>query len=132
MCTLPKGLEILIGFNPDGLTNLVNFDDYLTFFSRTMLVFGIAFEIPLFVVLLNLAGIVSGKQLGAYRPWIVVGVFVFAAVATPSGDPFTMTLMAVPMVILFGISEVIARFNDRRRAKRRAETALDADTASPL
>lgn len=130
--TLPKGLEILIGFNPDGLTNLVNFDDYLTFFSRTMLVFGIAFEIPLFVVLLNIAGIVSGKALGAYRPWIIVGVFVFAAVATPSGDPFTMTLMAVPMVFLFAISEVIARVNDRRRAKRRAEAALDADTASPL
>ncbi|CAN5387465.1 twin-arginine translocase subunit TatC [soil metagenome] len=130
--TLPKGLEILIGFNPDGLTNLVDFSEYLTFFSRTLLVFGIAFEIPLFVVLLNLAGLVSGKTLGAYRPWIIVGVFVFAAVATPSGDPFTMTLMAVPMVLLFGISEVIARFNDRRRAKRRAEKIADPDVASPL
>ncbi len=128
--TLPKGLEILIGFNPPGLTNIVDFDDYLSFFSRTLLVFGIAFEIPLFVVLLNLAGIVSGKSLGAYRPWIIVGVFVFAAVATPSGDPFTMTLMAVPMVLLFGLSEVIARYNDRRRAKKR--TALDPDKASPL
>lgn len=130
--TLPKGLEILIGFNPPGLTNIVSFDDYLQFFTRTLLVFGIAFEIPLFVVLLNLAGLVTGKQLGSYRPWIVVGVFVFAAVATPSGDPFTMTLMAVPMVLLFGISEVIARFNDRRRAKRRAEKLLDPDVPSTL
>ncbi|WP_323792824.1 twin-arginine translocase subunit TatC [Nocardioides sp.] len=129
--TLPKGLEILIGFNPEGLTNLVDFDDYLSFFSRTLLVFGIAFEIPLFVILLNLAGIVSGKALGAYRPWIVIGVFIFAAVATPSADPFTMTLMAVPMVLLFGISEVICRFNDRRRAKRRFAD-LDPDVASPL
>ena len=62
--TLPKGLEILIGFNPDGVTNLVDFNEYLTFFSRTLIVFGIAFEIPLFVVLLNLAGVVSGKALG--------------------------------------------------------------------
>ena len=116
--TLPKGLEILIGFNPEGLTNLVDFDGYLSFFSRTLLVFGIAFEIPLFVVLLNLAGVVSGKALGAHRPWIIVGVFVFAAIATPSADPFTMTLMAGPMVVLFLISEVIARYNDRRRAKR--------------
>ena len=130
--TLPKGLEILIGFNPPGLTNIVDFDDYLQFFSRTLLVFGIAFEIPLFVVLLNLAGIISGKALGAYRPWIIVGVFVFAAVATPSGDPFTMTLMAVPMIVLFAISEVIARLNDRRRAKRRAEKEIDLDVASPL
>ena len=96
--TLAKGIEILVGFNPDGLTNLVSFDDYLSFFSRTILVFGIAFEIPLFVVLLNLAGILKGKTLGAYRPWIIVGVFIFAAIATPSADPFTMTLMAVPMV----------------------------------
>ncbi|MBU1801995.1 twin-arginine translocase subunit TatC [Nocardioides sp.] len=130
--TLPKGLEILIGFNPDGLTNLVDFDDYLSFFSRTLLVFGIAFEIPLFVILLNLAGVVSGKSLAAYRPWIVIGVFIFAAVATPSADPFTMTLMAVPMVLLFGISEVICRFNDRRRAKRRRFADLDPDSASPL
>ncbi len=130
--TLPKGLEILIGFNPDGLTNLVEFDGYLSFFSRTLLVFGIAFEIPLFVVLLNLAGIVKGKTLGAYRPWIVVGVFIFAAIATPSADPFTMTLMAVPMVILFFVSEVIARYNDRRRAKNNPFAGLDPDEVSPL
>ncbi len=119
--TLTKGLEILIGLNPDGLTNLVEFNEYLQFFSRTMLVFGIAFEIPLFVILLNFAGVVSGRALGAYRPWIIVGTFVFAAVATPSGDPFTMTIMATPMVVLFLVSEVIARWNDRRRARRRAE-----------
>ncbi len=130
--TLPKGLEILIGFNPDGLTNLVDFDGYLTFFNRTLLVFGIAFEIPLFVVLLNLAGVVKGKQLGAHRPWIIVGVFIFAAVATPSADPFTMTLMAVPMVVLFLISEVIARFNDRRRARRKPFAGLDPDELSEL
>ena len=130
--TLPKGLEILIGFNPDGLTNLVDFDGYLTFFSRTLLVFGIAFEIPLFVVLLNLAGVVSGKTLGAYRAWIIVGVFIFAAIATPSADPFTMTLMAGPMVVLFLVSEVIARYNDRRRAKKNKFADLDPDEASVL
>ena len=58
--TLPKGLEILIGLNPDGLTNLVEFNDYLTFFSRTLLGFGIAFEIPVFVVMLNLAFLIVG------------------------------------------------------------------------
>ncbi len=130
--TLPKGLEVLIGFTPEGLTNLVEFNDYLTFFSRTLLVFGIAFEIPVFVVMLNLAGIVKGKSLGAHRPWIIIGVFVFAAVATPSGDPFTMCFMALPMIVLFGVSEVIARFNDRRRAKRNPYAGLSPDEASPL
>ena len=129
--TLPKGLEILIGFNPDGVVNLVDFNDYLTFFSRTLVVFGIAFEIPLFVVLLNMAGIVSGKALGAHRPWIIVGTFVFAAIATPSADPFTMTFMAIPMVVLFLISEQIARVNDRRRARRRAELLGSEATPAP-
>ena len=60
--TLPKGLEVLIGLNPDGITNLVEFTEYLQFFTRTMLVFGIAFEIPVFVVLLNLAGVAAGQD----------------------------------------------------------------------
>jgi sec-independent protein translocase protein TatC len=130
--TLPKGLELLIGFTPGDLTNLVEFNDYLTFFIRTMLGFGIAFEIPVFVVLLNLAGIVKGKSLAAHRPWMIVGTFLFAAVITPSGDPFTMSFMAVPMVVLFLISEVIARLNDRRRAKRGINAGLSPDEASPL
>ncbi|WP_460807751.1 twin-arginine translocase subunit TatC [Nocardioides salsibiostraticola] len=130
--TLPKGLEVLIGFNPDGLTNLVDFNEYVTFFTRTLLVFGIALEIPLFVILLNMAGVVSGKTLGRYRPWIIIFVFVFAAVATPSADPFTMTFLAVPMVVLFFLSEGIARFNDRRRAKRKIGAGLSPDEASPL
>ena len=74
-----------------------------------LLVFGIAFEIPLFVIMLNLAGVVSGKALGAHRPWIIIGTFVFAAVATPSTDPFSMLILAVPMLVLFAVSEVIAR-----------------------
>jgi sec-independent protein translocase protein TatC len=130
--TLPKGLEILIGFTPGDLTNLVEFNEYLTFFTRTLLVFGIAFEIPVFVVLLNLAGVVKGRTLGAHRPWIVVGSFVFAAVATPSGDPFTMTFMAIPMVVLFFVSEAIARFNDRRREGRSINAGLSPDEPSPL
>ena len=130
--TLAKGIEILVGFNPDGLVNLVSFDDYLSFFTRTVLVFGISFEIPLFVVLLNLAGVLKGKTLGAYRPWMIVGVFVFAAIATPSADPFTMSLMAVPMVLLFLISEVIARSNDRRRAKKNPYAGLDPDEISVI
>jgi sec-independent protein translocase protein TatC len=130
--TLPKGLELLIGFTPGDLTNLVEFNDYLSFFTRTLLAFGIAFEIPVFVVLLNMAGIVKGKSLGAHRPWIIIGSFLFAAIATPSGDPFTMTFMAVPLVVLFLVSEVIARLNDRRRAGRGINAGLSPDEASPL
>ena len=114
---LPKGLEVLIGFTPADLTNLVEFGEYFTFMTRLLLVFGVAFEIPLFVVLLNLAGIVSGRALGQYRPWIIIGTFIFAAVATPSTDPFTMLLLAIPMTVLFLVSELIARVVDKRRGR---------------
>ncbi len=80
---LPKAIEVLISFTPEDVTNLVEFGKFFSFITRMLLVFGIAFEIPLFVVMLNLAGVVSGKALGRYRPWIIIGTFVFAAVATP-------------------------------------------------
>lgn len=130
--TLPKGLEVLISFTPADLTNLIEFSDYLTFLTRTLLVFGIAFEIPVFVILLNLAGILKGKSLGEHRPWIVIAVFVFAAVATPSTDPFSMLFLAIPMVALFVISEVIARVLDSRRLKADPTHGLSDDEVSPL
>lgn len=130
---LPKGMEVLIGFTPGSLRSLIDFGDYFRFITRMMLVFGIAFEIPLFVVMLNLAGVVSGRALGAYRPWIVVGTFVFAAVATPSTDPFSMLMLAIPMSLLFLVSEGIARLVDRRRAARGDGLGdLSDDEASPL
>jgi sec-independent protein translocase protein TatC len=132
---LPKGLTVLIGFTPASIQSLVEFGDYFRFLTRMLLVFGIAFEIPLFVVMLSLAGVVSGKALGAYRPWIVLGTFVFAAVATPSTDPFSMLMLAIPMTVLFLLSEAIARLIDRRRRARVAEEGLDGlddDEVSPL
>jgi sec-independent protein translocase protein TatC len=130
---LPKGLAVLIGFTPANVENLVEFDAYFSFFIRMLLVFGIAFEIPLFVLLLNLAGIVSGKQLGRARPWIVIGTMVFAAVATPSTDPFSMLMLAIPMLVLFAFSEILARIFDRVRGRGENSTNQWADDQiSPL
>lgn len=127
---LPKGLHVLLALTPNSVTNLVDFGEYFGFVVRLLLVFGIAFEIPLFVVMLNLAGVISGKTLGRYRPWIIVGVFTFAAVATPSTDPFTMCMLAIPMTALFMMSEVVARIVDRRRAAAVPQWA--DDVASPI
>ena len=124
---LPKGLTVLISFVPKGVTNLVDFTKYFSFMMRMLLIFGIAMEIPLFVVLLNLAGIVSGRALAKYRPWIIIGTMVFAAVATPSTDPFSMLMLAIPMLILFLISEVIARVSDRIRGRGAHRTDQWAD-----
>ena len=130
---LPKGLQVLISFTPADMTNLNDFNDFFTFEIRMLLVFGISLEIPFFVVLLNLAGIVSGKALGRYRPWIILGTFIFAAVATPSTDPISMLLLAIPMLLLFLMSELIARAVDRRRGRGLASTDQWADDeVSPL
>jgi sec-independent protein translocase protein TatC len=128
---LPKGLEVLIGFAPAKLQSLVDFGEYFSFFSRMLLVFGVAFEIPLFVLMLNLAGVVSGKALGRARSWIIIATFVFAAVATPSTDPFSMLMLAIPMTVLFLLSEVIARVLDRRK-RRASYDDLDDDAQSAI
>ena len=88
---LPKGLGVPIGFTPDGLENLVEFGDYFSYFTRMLLVFGLAVELPFFLVLLNLAGVVTGAQLGRHRSIIMMATVVFAAIATPSTDPFSMS-----------------------------------------
>ena len=106
--TLPKGIAILISFTPESVQNLIDLPQYLDFVIRTMLVFGVAFLIPLVVVLLNMVGIVPASVLSKFRPYIILVIFVFAAVATPSGDPFTMCLLAMPMCLLFFVAEVIA------------------------
>lgn len=128
---LPRGLAVILGFTPKDVANIVLFSDYLSFVMRLVLVFGVAFLLPVFVVLLNAVGVLSGATLSHTRRWTVLGIFVFAAVATPTGDPITMIMLAGPMWILFETSVLICRFNDRRRA-RALESDLDDDMASPL
>jgi sec-independent protein translocase protein TatC len=130
---LPKGMEVLLSFTIADVQSFVELEKYLSFLIRMMLVFGVAFEIPLFVIMLNLAGVVSGAALGAYRAWIVLGTFVFAAVATPSTDPFSMIMLALPMTLLFLVSEVVARLVDRRRERASGNLArLGDDERSDL
>jgi sec-independent protein translocase protein TatC len=135
---LPKGFNLLIGFNPapDRVANIISLDNYLSFILRMFLVFGIAFVMPVFLVALNLVGIVSGRALfKAWRP-VILGAFVFAAVATPSGDPWTMTALAAPMLVLFVTAATLCLVLDRRRRQRGVDgldyTSIDDDLASPL
>jgi sec-independent protein translocase protein TatC len=129
---LPKGIAVLLNFTPADTQSLVEFQTYFSFITRMLLVFGISMEIPLFVVMLNLAGVVSGRAISKARPWIVLGTLIFAAVATPSTDPFSMLMLAVPMLLLFAISEVIARISDRVRGSRRTSDQLADDEKSDL
>jgi sec-independent protein translocase protein TatC len=131
---LPKGITLLLGFTPEDVTNINALSDYLSFIIRMLLVFGLAFELPLFIVLLNFAGIVRGERLSSWRRGIIFAIFIFAAVGTPTGDPITMLLLAIPMWLLFEIAVVICRVRDRRRGLT-GEPSYDDwsdDEASPI
>jgi sec-independent protein translocase protein TatC len=115
---MPKGISVLLGFTQDGVANLQNINDFLSFLLRLMIVFGIAFLIPLIVLMLNIVGVVKASQLSKARVYVVFGCFAFGAIATPSTDPFSMLALALPMAALFIAAEGIAHILDRRKAKR--------------
>lgn len=126
---LPKAISVLLGFTADGVTNLQDINTFLSFMLRLMVVFGIAYLIPLLVLMLNIVGVVKARQLAKYRTLVIFGTFVFGAVATPSTDPISMLALAVPMSVLFLAAEAIAHVLDRRKA-RRARAAGDELVAS--
>ncbi len=122
---LPLAIKVLFGFTPHALSNLVRFDDYLDFVMRIILLFGLAFELPILLVALNLIGFISGKTI--LRPWRiwVFGITVFTAGFTPTGDPLTMSLLALPLCLFYFAAGGIALLVDRRRAKRAEESTPD-------
>ncbi|WP_344891361.1 twin-arginine translocase subunit TatC [Actinomadura meridiana] len=131
--TMDKGLKIFIGLAPGDTDVLVGVQDYLSYAQAMLFIFGLTFELPLFVVMLNFVGVLTQERIRKSRRLLIFGVFVFAAVATPSQDPFTMLALALPTIVLFEVAEVIAYFHDRRKA-READPyeELADDEASPL
>ena len=115
---LPIAVKVLFGFTPDALNNLVKFDDYLDFVMRAILLFGLAFELPVFLITFNLIGFLSGRAiLKPWRGW-VFGITLFVAGFTPSADPLSMLALAIPLILLYLFSGGFALLNDRRRAKK--------------
>jgi len=117
---LSKGLNVLLSAAGSGTQALLTVNSYLAFVTLMLLVFGAAFELPLIVVMANLAGVLSARVLKRTQRLSVFLIFVFAAVATPSTDPFTMCAMAIPMVLLFEGAVLFAILHDRRKAQRKA------------
>lgn len=114
----PKGFAAMLSLNPPGVLNLNDLNQFLGFEVRLLLVFGFSFLLPVILVTLNRLGIVKGEQLGKFRNIAIFLCFVFAAVATPSTDPLSMTMLAVPMSVLYIIAEVMSRQHDRSVAAK--------------
>jgi sec-independent protein translocase protein TatC len=129
--SLPKMAQVMLEFSIIGSDNQLPLDDLIELIMRMIIIFGLAFELPLLLVMLNFGGIVSGaKMLGWWRG-MVLGITLFAAIATPSTDPVSMLALAVPISVLYFVATGVALLNDRRRARREAEGPAD-DEASEL
>ncbi|GAA2994235.1 twin-arginine translocase subunit TatC [Streptomyces lactacystinicus] len=127
---MPTMVEMLISFTPSDTTPILPPEDYFDIATRMVLVFGLAFEFPLLLVMLNLVGIVTGKRLLSWWRGMVMAITVFAAFATPGADPFSMLLLSMPIWALYFIAVGIALFNDKRKARRNPDAGLDDEEAS--
>ncbi|MFE9094674.1 twin-arginine translocase subunit TatC [Streptomyces sp. NPDC007264] len=128
---LPTTARVLIGFTPNGVSNLLPLDDLLDLVTRMVIVFGLSFELPLLLVMLNLTGVISGRRMLGWWRAMILGITVFAAVATPSTDPLTMLALAAPIWVLYFGAVLFSLLNDRRRRLREAAGPAD-DEASEL
>ncbi|WP_328349278.1 twin-arginine translocase subunit TatC [Streptomyces sp. NBC_00445] len=129
---LPQTATVLLDFTPQDTKNLLPVDDYLDLVTRMVIVFGLAFELPLLLVLLNITGALTGKRLAGWWRGMLMGIALFSAFATPTGDPLTMLSLAAPIALLCVIALVICLLNDRRRARSDPDAGLGDDEASPL
>jgi sec-independent protein translocase protein TatC len=130
---LSKALEFLLGAAGPGVTAALDISQYLGFITRVMLLFGLSFEFPLIIVILNLAHLVRHEKLWSFRRLEIFLVTVFAAVVTPSTDPYTMLALAAPLWVLYEVAALIAWAHDKRvDAKTAALTQLSPDEPSPM
>ena len=130
---MSRGLAYLLHLTPHGVVNLPPVSTYLGYFTYMLIGFGLAFELPLLLLMLNIAGVLSHAFFKRWRRLMIFGVFVFAGIASPSPDPVTMLLLAVPCLVLMEIAEIIIWFNDRRRAARAGlYDGLADDEVAPL
>ena len=129
--TLPKMALVMLEFSIIGSDNQLPLDDLLQLIMRMIIVFGLSFELPLLLVMLNFGGVLSGQRMAGWWRAMIMGITLFAAIATPSTDPISMLALAGPIWVLYFIATGVALLNDRRRARRDAEGPAD-DEASDL
>jgi sec-independent protein translocase protein TatC len=115
--SLGRSMHYLLGLTPQHVSNLIQVDLYMSFVMTIMLAFGLAFELPLLIIMLNLAGILTHERFRKWRRMILFAVFLIGGIANPSPDPITMLILGGACAVLVEVAEVIVWSNDRRRAR---------------
>lgn len=129
--TLPTMARVLLEFSPGDVDNQLPLDELLDLITRMVVVFGLSFELPLLLVMLNLTGVLSGKRMLGWWRGMIMGITIFAAVATPSTDPVSMIALAGPIWVLYFAATGVSLLNDRRKSRIEAAGPGD-DEASDL
>jgi sec-independent protein translocase protein TatC len=132
--SLGRSMHYLLGLTPSGVGNYIQVDQYMSFVMAMMLAFGIAFELPLLLIMLNLAGILTHQRFRKWRRVMIFGVFLIAGMANPSPDPITMLILGGGCAALVEVAEFIVWSNDRRRARLHPDpyANLADDQLSPI
>ncbi len=132
--SLGRSMHYLLGLTPGGVQNLIQVDQYLSFVMAMMLAFGLAFEVPLLIVMLNLAGILTHERFRKWRRALIFTVFLIAGMANPSPDPLTMLILGGACALLVEAAEFIVWSHDRHRARLHPDPYMDLadDELSPL
>jgi sec-independent protein translocase protein TatC len=132
--SLGRSMHYLLGLTPGGVQNLIQVDQYLSFVMAMMLAFGLAFEVPLLIVMLNLAGILTHERFRKCRRVLIFGVFLVAGMANPSPDPLTMLILGGACAVLVEAAGFLVWANDRRQARLHPDPYAGpaGDELSPL
>ncbi|MGH3230574.1 MAG: twin-arginine translocase subunit TatC [Streptosporangiaceae bacterium] len=132
--SLTRTMEYLLHLKPQGVANLIDFDQYLSFVITMMLAFGLVFELPLIIIMLNLAGVLTHQRFRKWRRVMIFCIFLIAGIANPSPDPITMLILGGVCVTMVEVAEFIVWSNDRRRARLHPNpyAGLADDELSPI
>jgi sec-independent protein translocase protein TatC len=132
--SLGRSMHFLLGLTPSGVANLLPVDQYMSFVMAMVLAFGIAFEVPLLIIMLNMAGILTHERFRKWRRVMIFAVFLVAGMANPSPDPITMLILGGACAALVEVAELIVWSHDRRKARLHPDpyASLADDELSPI